>query len=78
MRLPFYTLDVFTDRAFGGNPRAVFPEADGISGEKMQALTHEMNLSETTFIQQPRWPGPVTRERTCWLGTRSDRRRTNL
>ena len=24
-RYPFYTLDVFTDRRFGGNPLAVFP-----------------------------------------------------
>lgn len=46
----FYQLDVFTDRALRGNPLAVFPEADGLDGETMQALAREMNLSETTFV----------------------------
>lgn len=46
----FYQLDVFTDRALAGNPLAVFPDADGIPSETMQALAREMNLSETTFV----------------------------
>ena len=32
MRLHYYTADVFTDRAFGGNQLAVFPQATEISG----------------------------------------------
>lgn len=46
----FYQLDVFTERPLTGNPLAVFPEADGLSAEIMQALAREMNLSETTFV----------------------------
>jgi trans-2,3-dihydro-3-hydroxyanthranilate isomerase len=41
---------VFTDKAFGGNPLAVFPDAGGLTTEEMQRITREMNLSETTFV----------------------------
>jgi len=46
----FLQLDVFTDRAFCGNPLAVFPEAEGISDEAMLKIAREMNLSETVFV----------------------------
>lgn len=46
----FIQLDVFTDRAFCGNPLAVFPEADGLTNEQMQQIAREMNLSETVFV----------------------------
>src|SRR3954471_16806585 len=46
----FVQLDVFTDRAFAGNPLAVFPEAEGISDDQMQQIAREMNLSETVFV----------------------------
>lgn len=49
-RFSFVTVDVFTDRRFGGNPLAVFPEAEGLSDGEMQALAAEFNLSETTFV----------------------------
>src|ERR1051325_3434136 len=49
----FVQYDVFTDRAFGGNPLAVFPEAEGISDEHMMQIAREMNLSETVFVRQP-------------------------
>ena len=46
----FVQLDVFTDRAFCGNPLAVFPEAAGLNDEQMQQIAREMNLSETVFV----------------------------
>jgi trans-2,3-dihydro-3-hydroxyanthranilate isomerase len=46
----FFQLDVFTDKAFFGNPLAVFPEAEGITDEEMQKIALEMNLSETVFV----------------------------
>jgi trans-2,3-dihydro-3-hydroxyanthranilate isomerase len=46
----FIQLDVFTDRAFTGNPLAVYPEAEGLTGEQMQNIAREMNLSETVFV----------------------------
>jgi trans-2,3-dihydro-3-hydroxyanthranilate isomerase len=49
----FVTVDVFTDRRFGGNPLAVFPDARGLAAEQMQALAMEFNLSETTFVLPP-------------------------
>ena len=49
----FLQLDVFTDRAFGGNPLAVFPEGEGLSTEVMQQIAREMNLSETVFVLKP-------------------------
>jgi trans-2,3-dihydro-3-hydroxyanthranilate isomerase len=49
----FLQFDVFTDRAFSGNPLAVFPEAEGISDEVMMQIAREMNLSETVFVLKP-------------------------
>lgn len=46
----FLQFDVFTDRAFCGNPLAVFPEAEGLSDEVMAQIAREMNLSETVFV----------------------------
>ncbi len=55
--LPFYQVDVFTDRPFAGNPLAVFPEADGLTAAQMQAIASEMNLSETTFVTEAEGDG---------------------
>ena len=56
MKLPFETVDVFTDRAFGGNPLAVIPHAEGLSSAQMQAIAAEFNLAETTFVLPPKDP----------------------
>jgi trans-2,3-dihydro-3-hydroxyanthranilate isomerase len=53
----FIQVDVFTDRVFGGNPLAVFPDGGGLSDEEMQAIAREMNLSETTFVLPATRPG---------------------
>ncbi|UBV44378.1 PhzF family phenazine biosynthesis protein (plasmid) [Deinococcus taeanensis] len=59
----FVTVDVFTDRQFGGNQLAVFPDARGLSDAEMQALAAELNLSETTFVLPPEDPGNTARVR---------------
>lgn len=59
----FVTVDVFTDRRFGGNPLAVFPDARGLSDADMQALAAEFNLSETTFVLPPDDPANTARVR---------------
>lgn len=56
MKLHFVTVDVFTDRQFGGNPLAVITDAQGLSGERMQAIAAEFNLAETAFVLPPRDP----------------------
>jgi trans-2,3-dihydro-3-hydroxyanthranilate isomerase len=53
IRARFYTLDVFTDRAFGGNPLAVFPDATKIPESALQSIALELNLSETVFVYPP-------------------------
>ncbi len=53
MKLDFATVDVFTDRQFGGNPLAVVPDARGLAPAQMQAIAAEFNLSETTFVLPP-------------------------
>ncbi|HSC07362.1 MAG TPA: PhzF family phenazine biosynthesis protein [Steroidobacteraceae bacterium] len=52
--LKFHTLDVFTERRFGGNPLAVFTDGADLPGEVMQQIAREMNLSETVFVMPPR------------------------
>ena len=53
MEYTFFTTDVFTDRQFGGNPLAVFPDAEGLNDEQMQLIAREFNFSETIFMFPP-------------------------
>lgn len=46
-------LDVFTDRPFGGNQLAVFPDGRGIDDGTMQRIATELQLAETTFVLPP-------------------------
>src|ERR1700755_1032806 len=56
MQLDFVTVDVFSERRFGGNPLAVVPDARGLTSEQMQAIAAEFNLAETTFVLPPQEP----------------------
>ncbi|KQX65635.1 PhzF family phenazine biosynthesis protein [Angustibacter sp. Root456] len=47
--LEYDVVDVFSDRAFAGNPLAVVHGTDGLSAQALQALAREFNLSETAF-----------------------------
>ena len=47
--LTYEVVDVFTDRAFAGNPLAVVLDADALSTGQLQAIAREFNLSETAF-----------------------------
>jgi trans-2,3-dihydro-3-hydroxyanthranilate isomerase len=59
----FFTADVYTDRMFGGNPLAVFPDATKIGPELMPQIAREFNLSETTFVLPPDDPRHTARVR---------------
>jgi PhzF family phenazine biosynthesis protein len=51
MNLSFRILNVFArEGRLTGNPLCVFEDGRGLSGEQMQALARQFNLSETTFI----------------------------
>lgn len=56
-------VDVFTETRFGGNQLAVFPEAEGLADDEMQAIAREMNFSETTFALPPTDPSADARVR---------------
>lgn len=52
-KFQFYTTDVFTNKRFGGNQLAVFPDASKIDPALYQAIAREFNFSETTFVLPP-------------------------
>jgi trans-2,3-dihydro-3-hydroxyanthranilate isomerase len=48
---PYLLYDVFTDRAFEGNPLAIFPDA-AFDDATMQQIARELNLAETVFLSR--------------------------
>jgi trans-2,3-dihydro-3-hydroxyanthranilate isomerase len=54
--LSYEVVDVFTDRAFAGNPLAVVLDTDGMPTQALQRLAREFNLSETAFPQRSEDP----------------------
>jgi trans-2,3-dihydro-3-hydroxyanthranilate isomerase len=50
MSLHYYLADVFTDRPFGGNQLAVFPDASDIPEQLLLPIAREFNFSEVTFV----------------------------
>jgi len=47
---PFFQVDAFASEPLHGNPCAVVLDADPLTGDQMQAIAREQNLSETAFI----------------------------
>ena len=62
-RYRYLHYDVFTDRRFGGNQLAVFPEAAGLSSETMQQIAREIGFAETTFVTAAEEDGTDVRMR---------------
>jgi trans-2,3-dihydro-3-hydroxyanthranilate isomerase len=54
--LNYVLADVFTNRSFGGNQLAVFPQVRDLPTELMQMIARELNLSETVFVFPPGSP----------------------
>ncbi len=46
----FFQVDVFAESRFGGKPLAVFPQAQGLTAEEMEAIAFELNLPKTAFV----------------------------
>ncbi len=63
MNARYLTADVFTDRPFGGNQLAVFPDARGIAEEWLLPITREFNFSEVTFCYPPETPAGTRKVR---------------
>jgi trans-2,3-dihydro-3-hydroxyanthranilate isomerase len=52
MKLPFYIVDVFTEKKYAGNQLAVFMDSGDLNAEDMQRIACEINFAESTFITQ--------------------------
>ena len=50
--IPYYHVDVFSDRPFSGNGLTVFTESEGLSKDAMLTLTQEMRQFESIFLQR--------------------------
>lgn len=59
----YFTLDVFTDQRFGGNPLAVILDGRDLTSEQMLQVTREFNYSESTFVLPAETPGTTKRVR---------------
>jgi trans-2,3-dihydro-3-hydroxyanthranilate isomerase len=49
-KIKFYQIDAFSDEIFGGNPTAVFLQAEQLADSEMKKIAREMNLSESAFM----------------------------
>jgi predicted PhzF superfamily epimerase YddE/YHI9 len=50
MRTPYFQVDAFTGRTFGGNPAGVCPLENWLPDELLQRVAAENNLAETAFF----------------------------
>ena len=51
-KIPYYHVDVFTDKPLSGNGLTVFTEAEGLTIASMLKLTQEMRQFESIFLQR--------------------------
>lgn len=68
-RYQYLHYDVFTDRRFGGNQLAVFPEAASLHAPTMQQIAREIGFAETTFVTAAERPETDVRMRIFTPGT---------
>jgi len=59
----YLVYDVFTEKAFGGNQLAVFPDARELPEDKLQKIAAEFNFSEVTFVYPPVDPNHTAKVR---------------
>jgi PhzF family phenazine biosynthesis protein len=75
MALPLLQVDAFADRAFGGNPAAVYLLPAPAETDWMAGVAQEMNLSETAFLVPRddgfglRWFTPAVEVNLCGHAT---------
>jgi len=50
MKIPFYQIDAFSKKIFGGNPAAVCLLESWLDDNALQSIAAENNLSETAFL----------------------------
>ena len=50
MKIPFFQVDAFSSKAFGGNPAAICILNSWLNNDVLQKIASENNLSETAFL----------------------------
>lgn len=75
MKTPYYVVNAFTNRPFGGNPAGVCPLNSWLPDELMQKIAVENDLSETAFFvpegqgHRLRWFAPIGEVDLCGHAT---------
>ncbi|MGP8154550.1 MAG: PhzF family phenazine biosynthesis protein [Smithella sp.] len=76
MKIPFYQIDAFSSKIFGGNPAAVCILESWLETEVLQSIAAENNLSETAFLvpksrgrYELRWFTPAVEVDLCGHAT---------
>jgi predicted PhzF superfamily epimerase YddE/YHI9 len=75
MRIPYYEVDAFTSRVFGGNPAGVCVLEGWLPDGTLQKIAAENNLSETAFLVREedffhlRWFTPAVEVDLCGHAT---------
>lgn len=75
MRIPYYTINAFTNRPFSGNPAGVCPLDAWLPDPVMQKIAAENDLSETAFFVKEasgyrlRWFAPAGEVDLCGHAT---------
>ena len=75
MRIPYYQIDAFTSRTFGGNPAGVCLLDRWLPDRALQLIAAENNLSETAFLVRDnaeyrlRWFTPALEVDLCGHAT---------
>jgi PhzF family phenazine biosynthesis protein len=76
MRIPYYQVDAFTARTFGGNPAGVCVLEGWLPDDVLQRIAAENNLSETAFLTRQaddshhlRWFTPILEVDLCGHAT---------
>jgi PhzF family phenazine biosynthesis protein len=75
MKLEVYIANAFAENKFGGNPAAVVPLRQWLTGDLMQQIAAQNNLAETAFIVpdgddfEIRWFTPAVEVKLCGHAT---------
>ena len=78
MRIPYFHVDAFADRVFGGNQAAVMLLDEWLADETLQAIGAENNFAETAFVVRDRsedtdyelrWFTPTSEVKMCGHAT---------
>ena len=67
MEYQYYTIDVFTDKPFGGNQKAVITDANGLTDNQMPQIAQAVEMGRPSLLKArtEKKDGEVT---GTWIG----------